>query len=767
MDDRTDSDGREQPRDGGVDEVPGATPSGGESVRALPPKAEAPSPPSQEIPERKPLGLPLLALLLATASLVALAAAGCVGYRRSLQSAEGRLSRFYLAEARLLAREAEIHGHSSDDEALGHIADLWACSPNRPDDEYACVIDGESRLILHTRRPALVGRDVGANTVLGSPGRSPCRLRDLHFREDHVGGYVSSQAERQIAAFARVPSRRWVVGVHRSRAALLSEARAGIAPIAVGLGFCAGILVPLSLALLYWAFQTSLRTQRRMAAALRESEAKYRRYIESAPSAVFVVDRTGACVQVNKEACRLTGYSNSELLAMSLLDLAPPEEREKSRLQFASLSESGRALGEMSVLNKDGTHVWVSLNAVRVASGCYIAICTDLTDRRRAEQALRESEERFRQLAANIDIVFWLVSLDDGRVLYVSPAYETVWGRGCESLKDNADEWLEAVHQDDRGAVVEAREAQRRGEQLEEERAYRVVRPDGAVRWVRERSFPVRDEDGRVSRLGGTCEDVTLQRRMEQERRDLEAGLRHQQKLESIGTLAGGVAHEINNPINGVMNYAQLIEDDLAKLDDRGVFAEPREYARGIIEETKRVATIVRNLLAFARQEGQQEKVQASLPDMIDSTLSLVRTVIRHDQIRLEVDIADDLPFVRCRSHEIRQVLMNLMTNARDALNERHAGYHEDKLLRVTARSVAKDGSVWVSVCVEDRGVGIPADVRERMFDPFYTTKEPGRGTGLGLSISHGIVRDHGGEMHVESEPGQWTRVALDLPAAQ
>jgi PAS domain S-box-containing protein len=262
--------------------------------------------------------------------------------------------------------------------------------------------------------------------------------------------------------------------------------------------------------------------------------------------------------------------------------------------------------------------------------------------------------------------------------------------------------------------------------------------------------FPMSDETGKVVGVVVNSRDIT-------ETRKLEEQLMQAQKIESIGTLASGVAHEINNPINGIMNYAQLI------LDRQGDDNPSREYAGEIIHETERIAGIVRNLLTFARHEKQSHS-PALLQDIVSSVLSLIQTVMRHDQIDLEVSIPDDLPSIRCRSQQIQQVLMNLMTNARDALNERYPGHSPDKKLRVFAGLLRKEGRRFIRATVEDRGGGIPAEVRDRIFDPFFTTKPKETGTGLGLSISYGIVRDHGGELSFESEPGLATRFHVDLP---
>jgi signal transduction histidine kinase len=254
-----------------------------------------------------------------------------------------------------------------------------------------------------------------------------------------------------------------------------------------------------------------------------------------------------------------------------------------------------------------------------------------------------------------------------------------------------------------------------------------------------------------------TVEGVVVNSRDVTETRKLEEQLMQSQKIESIGTLAGGVAHEINNPINGIMNYAQLILDGMEKENPAS------EFAQEILRETQRIAKIVKNLLTFARHEKHSHSL-ARFSDIVSSVLSLIQMVMRRDQIALEVDIPEDLPKIKCRSQHIQQVLMNLMTNARDALNERYPGYDPEKRLRVFTEKIMKQGEAFIRTTVEDSGVGIPLEILERIFDPFFTTKPKEAGTGLGLSISYGIVKDHGGELSVESEPGRYTRFYMDLP---
>lgn len=167
--------------------------------------------------------------------------------------------------------------------------------------------------------------------------------------------------------------------------------------------------------------------------------------------------------------------------------------------------------------------------------------------------------------------------------------------------------------------------------------------------------------------------------------------------------------------------------------------------------------------LVFSRQEKESYS-SANVADVIRSAMSLVRTVIRRDQIAIKIDVPEGLPQIKCRSQQIQQVLMNLLTNSRDALNERYPEHDDKKIMKIIARESKRNNESWLRVTVEDYGVGVKAEIRDKMFEPFFTTKDRTRGSGLGLAISYGIVNDHHGELFVESELGQFTRFHVDLP---
>ncbi len=369
----------------------------------------------------------------------------------------------------------------------------------------------------------------------------------------------------------------------------------------------------------------------------------------------------------------------------------------------------------------------------------------DISERKKAEETLRKYE----RIVSTTEDMMGLVN-HDGIYEAVNESYlkalhkkrDQVVGRGVaevigvkpfeEKIRPRLEEALS-------GKLVRFRE---------------VMEYAGLGRRIVDVSYiPMFDPSGAVDGIVFNTRDIT-------ETRKLEERLIQSQKIDSLGILAGGVAHEINNPINGIMNYAQLILDRLETPDPQ---AQVATYASEILGETRRIAGIVRNLLTFARHEKQSHS-PALLSDIVASVLSLIKTVMRHDQVILELAIPDDLPRIKCRSQQIQQVLMNLLTNARDALNERYPGHDPQKKLKVSAALIERRQRPYIRMTVEDAGPGIPAHIRNRIFDPFFTTKPKENGTGLGLSISYGILKDHNGELSVESEPGQYTRFHVDLP---
>lgn len=230
-------------------------------------------------------------------------------------------------------------------------------------------------------------------------------------------------------------------------------------------------------------------------------------------------------------------------------------------------------------------------------------------------------------------------------------------------------------------------------------------------------------------------------------------------QLASVGELAAGVAHEINNPINGIINYAQINLDDPADPDNP-------DNLRRIIKEGKRIADIVSNLLDFARRH-EDSRSPTVLQKIVTDCIDLVHHQLKKDGIFLEWDIPNNLPQIMCNAQQIQQVLLNIMSNARYALNKRYPEPNPNKQITLHSEQIILNKKPFIRLTITDQGIGIEHDIMDRLFDPFFSTKPSGEGTGLGLSISHGLIQENNGYLRVSSELGRSTSLVIDLPVAE
>jgi PAS domain S-box-containing protein len=374
-------------------------------------------------------------------------------------------------------------------------------------------------------------------------------------------------------------------------------------------------------------------------------------------------------------------------------------------------------------------------------------------DRKWAEAQLRESEQRLRQITENLREVTFLCNADASEVYYISPVYEAVWGRSCASLYEHPRSWLDAVHPDDRPRVLEALKRLILGQPFIEE--FRVVKPDGTVRWIRERALPVPNQTGTVYRIAGSAEDITDQRLLEEQ-------FRQAQKMEAIGKLAGGVAHDFNNLLTVINGYGDLILDQLPRDDPNSALL------REIVKAGDQAASLTRQLLAFSRKQIVAPRV-LDLGEVLTDAEQMLRRVIGED-IQLRVDNDPALLPVKADAGQLDQVLLNLAVNARDAMPK-------GGTLSVATQNVWLDETFTalhpgarvgphVLLSVSDSGIGMDPVTKARIFEPFFTTKGD-KGTGIGLATVYGIVKQGDGYVEVESEPGCGATFKLYFPAIE
>jgi two-component system NtrC family sensor kinase len=356
-----------------------------------------------------------------------------------------------------------------------------------------------------------------------------------------------------------------------------------------------------------------------------------------------------------------------------------------------------------------------------------------------AEQELRESEERFRQISESVAEIVYLLDHRNHKLLWVNESFKELYGYPGDDFYQNPDFWLEFVHPDDRAGIETALEDQLSNGKLELE--YRIIRPDQTVRLIYDRTFPILNEAGEVYRIVGIAEDIT-------ERKRTEERLHETARLASIGELAAGVAHEINNPLTSVQGYSEMV---LSKNLPEEVSAD----IQTIYDEAQRAAKIVQNLLFFARKRNT-EKQYLDLNSVLSRALEMKSYDFRVSNVDVVTDLAPGNHKTMVDEHQLVQVFLNILTNAEQAIHQEGA---EGQIWVTTTGS-----DDYINITIKDDGPGMLPEDLGKIFEPFFTTKEVGQGTGLGLSISYGIIKQHDGDIWAESVEGEGTAFHITLP---
>jgi two-component system, cell cycle sensor histidine kinase and response regulator CckA len=490
--------------------------------------------------------------------------------------------------------------------------------------------------------------------------------------------------------------------------------------------------------------------------AVRDSEARFREIFEHSPDAIFVEDFSGKVMDCNEAACRLHGMSRSELIGRSCFDLVPVQERDRVREAYpAQLTlDIGATVGGFS-LHADGHATPVELRVNRITYDGQPALLLhvrDVTDRQRADEQLRESEAKYRQLVEQLPAITYMAEFGDGRWMFVSPQIESLLGFTATEWAGEKCPWLGQIHRDDRARVLAAEaRCQATGEPFALE--YRLHARDGRVVWFSDHSVVVRDGAGRPRYLHGVMFDISA-------RKALEEQLAQAHKMDAIGRLAGGVAHDFNNILTTILGYSELI---LRRAD---ADTRVRDNAQEIRKAADRAASLTRQLLAFSRKQTLQPQV-LDLNTIVTEMDKMLRRLIS-ETIHLDLRIDPGLWRATADPGQIQQVIMNLAVNARDAMPSGGALTIETANVTLDEHYVREHTDACagehVLLAISDTGVGISAEVKEHLFEPFFTTKEIGQGTGLGLATCYGIVKQSGGHINVYTELGRGTTFKVYLP---
>jgi PAS domain S-box-containing protein len=504
-----------------------------------------------------------------------------------------------------------------------------------------------------------------------------------------------------------------------------------------------------------------------------EASAAYQAMLlENVSEAVLGLDSKFLLRSWNQAAERVYGYSAEEVLGTPILELLRTEYRRGSNMAaaFCNVDREGRIRLDVRQYRKDGTPIEIEGVSVPLTDRDgritgYVAVNREVTDRRRAEKALRASEERLKLALAGTNDGLWDYHPSTGQI-YLSSAWANLLGYSSEELDIRMEPLATLLFPSDpaiRGLVA----AHLDGKSERYEYELRLSPAGREPLWILVRGKVVeRGPDGAAVRITGTMSDVT-------EKRKMQARLLQTDRMASMGSLAAVVAHEINNPLAYVVSNLSFSLDELGNLLAAGAGqtqaqpqAEQRTVPKAVLDEAyralqeakdgaERVRRIVRDLKTFSRIDDQ-ERGPVDVVKILESSINLARYEIRH-RATLVTDLRE-VPLVDGSEHRLGQVFLNLLINAAQAIPE---GHPEENEIRAVARQ-QEDGRVAIEI--SDTGSGIAPDAIGRIFDPFFTTKPAGVGTGLGLSICHGIVGALHGELLVESELGKGSTFRVILP---
>ncbi len=495
--------------------------------------------------------------------------------------------------------------------------------------------------------------------------------------------------------------------------------------------------------------------------ALRESEDRYRHIVEASTDAILV-RCSDIITYANPAAVKLFRAAHErELIGKSYLDLVHPDDRTASAARIArGMSENWIAPPRAHrVLTMDGQLVHVESAGVPIqyqGKTQLFGVFRDITDRKLAEETLREAEKKYRELADSLPQVIFEVDLN-GNLTYLNRNAYSLFGYSPEEVRPGFNV-LDAFVPADRERVARDIIENAQGEKVPRQE-YMARKKDGTV-------FPVGIHANRVWRgqtpigVRGILIDLTAARRAEEEKLKLEAQLQQAQKMEAIGALAGGIAHDFNNILSAIIGYTEL-----AALNDASA-ACAAELNQALIA-ANRAKDLVKQILAFSRQTDE-ERAPVKVGAVVKEAIKFLRATIP-STIEIKIRIPEASGAVLANSVELHQIIMNLCTNAVHAIGE-HGGVLEVDVQNIEIDQTQKkdfielDTGAFVRLSVKDTGYGMTPDVLERIFDPYFTTKEKGVGTGLGLAVVHGIVAKSGGAIKVKSTPGLGTTFHVYLP---
>ncbi|MGA7678058.1 MAG: PAS domain S-box protein [Dehalococcoidia bacterium] len=487
--------------------------------------------------------------------------------------------------------------------------------------------------------------------------------------------------------------------------------------------------------------------------ALRQSEERYRTVLEQMEESYYEVDITGNFTFFNDAMCRQLGYSREELIGMSYRTITPPESVKKVFSIYNQVYRTGEPFKSVPLerIRKDGTRLSIESSVFPLRNDRgeitgFRGIARDVTERMQMIEALRRSEERYRTVLEQMEEAYYEIDLA-GNFTFFNEAM-------CRQLGYSREELLGMNY----SVYTPKNDVQRMYKIFNQ--VYRTgkpitgvpisrIRKDGIQIFAEISTFPLQNEQGKIIGFRGIVHDITERKQAEEEKKQMEQKAQLASRLACVGELASGVAHEINNPLTGVIGYAHLL------LDRRDIPRDIRHDLEIINEGAQRVAGIVRKLLTFAGQQKPERKL-ANINEIISTTLDLRAYELASSNIKVAFQPARDLPMAIVDPGQLQQVFLNLIINAETEMKLAHG---KGKL---SIKTEHIDNTIRISF--KDNGPGIAKENLEKIFNPFFTTREVGQGTGLGLNLCHGIITEHKGRIWAESRLGRGATFFVELP---
>ncbi len=504
---------------------------------------------------------------------------------------------------------------------------------------------------------------------------------------------------------------------------------------------------------------------------LQESEEKYRTILESVEEGYFEVDLAGNLTFFNDSLCKILGYSRKELSGLNNRHYTSRKTARKMFRIFTDIYRTGNPamITDYEVIRKNekSPHV-VALSAslIRDSSGNstgFRGLVRDVTERRQAEDALRESEEKYRELVENANSIILRRDIE-GKITFFNEFAQKLFGYSesdiiGKNLSGTIFPHTESAKRDLDKLVVSLQQDSERPFVSEDEN----ILKNGNTAWIAWTYKPIFDGNGKLTEILCIGNDITELKRAEYKKKDLEAQLQVAQKMEAIGTLAGGIAHDFNNILQSIFSYTQIL---LMKKEP-----DDPDFSRigAIIESVKRASDLTKRLLLFSRKVKSKLKPLDLNQEVVQIVKMLDRMIPK--MVNIEIKLAGDLKSVSADSVQVEQIMMNLGVNARDAMPDGGNLIFETKNIFLDAQfcktHLGTTPGEYVLLSVSDTGDGIKKDIQTHIFEPFFTTKEAGKGTGLGLATVYGIVQSHHGHITCESEQGQGTTFRIYFPAIE